>query len=315
MGIILTIASSITLMFAGLCYSYVFKKEATISPNFVAFFRIILSFIPPLILFFKTKSFSTLFGIERRFLFLWGISGSITVTTYFISSKAIGIGMTQFLSSIQSVIIIIGSPFVLNIKFKWSSLIGVIFSVVGLLVILLPEMIDNLNFATTVGKISKNSFDFNLILIGLVSGIFSGVAYLFMAKARISNRFEVITLYWAIPSFFAQLIFFGGTKIFSQIKIYDYSTNIWFLIFLGGILTLLSQIFLSEAYRYGKVIFATFFYFIGSLINVTFEIYQGQIILTHALKFGILLILFGSVFIPLFFHFYNQKFRFHTKVV
>jgi drug/metabolite transporter (DMT)-like permease len=301
MGVLLTVASTICLALAGILYSYCFTLKPNLSPAVIAMVRILVGFLPPLLFVARYRSILPLLGNNRRDLAFWGLAGSATVTTFFFSTQLVGVGITQMLSSVQGLVFFCGAPFLLKERLKWQNLIGLIFSIIGLNFVIISRN------STSIFKLEQSIIESRSILYGLLSGIFGGIAYLFMVRCRRTNCPEVIAFYWAVPSLILQifLVFYLSADYKNKFSIYSYLVNnitniIWFCALLGGILTATSQLLLAESYRHGNAVLLTLITYLGPLINLSVDVISGKILLNYNLKIGFFLIVFGSGVFPLF---------------
>jgi drug/metabolite transporter (DMT)-like permease len=282
MGLSYALASTLCLTLAGFCYSYSFYREPALHPSLAALIRVLVAFVPPIYLVCKTQTVSCLKVVNVRDLLIWGVAGAATVTTYFIASQQLGTGLTQFLSSTQGLVLILFGPFLLNKPFKWENVFSMIFIGVGLYFVLVP---------------SDSHFQFsNAILFGILSGVCAGIAYIFMARARHRNRNEIIHLYWAIPSILVQLFLLTQNKNTWAFDFED--SHVWITLIGGGIFTMLSQIFLSEAFQTTSIILITTISSFGYVLNLFFDISIGKLKPGSQLEIGILVMLFGSIGLP-----------------
>jgi drug/metabolite transporter (DMT)-like permease len=300
MGVMLSSASTICLALAGILYSYCFWLKPNLNPSILVMIRVLVGFLPPLFFLLKKKSILKLMGNNRIDLVFWGLAGSATVTTFFFSSQKVGVGITQMLSSVQGFVFFFGAPILLNESRRWNNLIGLVLSIIGLNYILISRM-PLAGQANGITEISNES-----LLFGIASGIFGGIAYLFMARCRKTNSPEVIAFYWAVPSFLLQLVllFYGhnahGGHFYSIADTeLQLPNSIWLYAFGGGSLTALSQILLSESYKHGNVVLLTLITYLGPLINILADVVFGKVIFSANLLVGVFLIVFGSGVFPL----------------
>jgi drug/metabolite transporter (DMT)-like permease len=298
MGIILSVVSTICLAVAGILYSYCFLLKPNLNPLIIALVRIVLGFLPPLFFILKKRSVLKLIGKNRRDLIFWGLAGAATVTTFFFSSQLVGVGITQMLSSIQGLVFFFGAPILLNESPRWRNLTGLLLSILGLNFILSSR-------AATVALVGANSVTIGKsMLFGILSGFFGGIAYLFMVRCRKTDCSEVIAFYWAVPSLILQLalLYNGSFKSESNSNFYHQlgvPEIVWICAVCGGILTVISQLVLAEAYSYGNVVLITLITYLGPIINLSVDVFIGKILLSTNLLIGVFLIIFGSGIFPI----------------
>lgn len=282
-GVFYAFLAMISAATAGFFYARTFSLDPQLNPLFVGFIRILFGFLPAFILILRRRSLSVIRTTDHKNLILWGICGAATITTYFYSVRLVGVGLTQFLGAIQSLVILIATWGVLHHNVKRDRLLSVIMSLTGILFILNP-------FKAVSGFSTS-------LLPGIGSGVCAGFAYFWLSKCKSKIRFEVVSLYWAIPSFLAQLILITESSFHITLN-FNFPSTIWSGVIAGGFLTALAQIFFSLAIQEGDAFLASLVGYVGAILNVIFDWSLGLIQLSHTLIYGIVLIFLGSVVFP-----------------
>lgn len=283
--LVFVLLSVLTLALAGFFYSLAFQQNRTLSPFFVAAIRVLFAFIPILYLMStKQISLDTLRQWKDTSLILWGLFGALTIATYFLSIPLAGVGFTQFLGSIQGLVILFGLWPILSQVHRKNRLISVLISLLGLLLLVSTKKSTNFVSGWTW-------------LPGICSGVFAGLAYTHLGAASKRHQPAVVSLYWGIPSLLTIILLtaFYSENILTWI---DYSPKLFIFTTLGGGMTALSQFFFTKAARHIDLVFATLLTYLASVANLIFDVAVGSTSLSKAQTLGITFIFFGSAIWP-----------------
>lgn len=280
------ICASIAMAGAGVFYSLAFKSDRNLSPYFVATIRIIFAFGP--IFFLLTTNQLKHCSLQHwrdTNLLLWGVFGSLTLATYFLSVPLAGVGITQFLGSIQGFVLLLTLWPSLAKSQKKIRFLSVFISMGGLFLLLIARNRDL-------------AFNLSSWVPGIASGVFAGLAYTHLGPASKRHNPAIVSLFWGIPSLLtlALLTKMSNEDVFKWTQL---SSQTFLYVLTGGALTALGQLFFSKAARGIDLVVATLFMYLVSVVNLLFDVTTGAISLSSTETFGILIIIFGSAILPL----------------
>jgi drug/metabolite transporter (DMT)-like permease len=212
----------------------------------LAFFRAFLSFIFIGILFIFSRKYKLAKIIkEKKKLFFFGFINALIIIAAYISIKYLSVAMAVLLSSTISIWMIVFSHFILKEKITKKTIIALIISFIGLIIIIYPENIFVNN--TFIG-----------IVTGLLFGIGGGFIYIisktFKTYDKISLTFwqNLISVPFLIPLLFIKTPVFTFYNSFIALSLGLVGALSFIFIFIGfglisgqkgGILNLLSVIF------------------------------------------------------------------------
>lgn len=194
-----------------------------------SFFRIIVN----LLLLFSyaalTGNWVELIGDHRPSLWWRGVFGTLALMASFASIRAIGIGEASFLTASNGVFVAALAPFFLrqhNSPKVWIAIGG---ALAGLFLLFEPRFSD----AMPLGR-----------ALALISGAFSALAYMMIARAGRSNSARSVIFYFCIVATVLHTLLFIVLRPTWPVQATTYA---WLTA--AGLLGSIAQIFLTHAYQ------------------------------------------------------------------
>ena len=180
----------------GLAFFLAHQAEPAFSSLTGSFVRVLTSLFFITFAFLVTQKKSTLFysPLRHRSLWLWGIFGALTVTTYFSAVPMIGSGMTALLSASSGVFITALSPRLAGQAVSPKNWFAVIGSLAGLMLM------------CKVGEVGPSAAGFAL---ASTSGFFGGCAYLMIARRKKDYSGSAIMMTWCAAALLAHFLLFA----------------------------------------------------------------------------------------------------------
>ncbi|MFC2125848.1 DMT family transporter [Bacteroidota bacterium] len=211
----------------------------------IVFFRSIVSVVLSLA-FLKSQGIN-IWGNNKKYLILRGVSGAIALIMYFTLIQSIPLASAVTILFLQPILTNIIGIFIVKEKVHPMQWLFYLISFSGILIIQ--------GFDTRVDPI--------YLLIGVVASVFSGFAYNFIRKLKSSEHPVVIIFYFP-------LITMPITGMLSTLNWVAPSGWDWLILLLVGILTQIAQYFMTKSYqaeeinkvvglRYLSIVFALFF--------------------------------------------------------
>lgn len=221
---------------------------------------------------------------KRILLIAWGLSGAVTVTTFFWSLKMIGAGPAAFLSSISGIITALCAPYLFGTRKSFYVPIAALFAVAGCLLLRNPFAVE----ANYLGWI-----------VGAVSGFAGGVAYLILSMLRNSVSTSTIMAYWTgccLPFHLAVFAFFPPAI--------PHLLTTWYFVIGGGLAMAGAQFFLARSFATGDPIVLGILTYLAPLFTLCLDmVFFDKSYSTYQYS-GALLIITGGVIVVL-----EKKFR------
>lgn len=236
----------------------------------IVLFRSVISLL--LSVYYLRRHNIHMWGNNKLYLVLRGVFGVTALTLFFYTLHHLPIGAAitiQYLSPIFTVLI---ASWFLKEKtqpIQW------LFFLVSFLGVLLIK-----GFDTNV--------DLRLLVIGIVSALFAGLAYNAIRKLKDSEHPMVIVLYFpmiAIPVMLGFSYFYWETPVGIE----------WLYILLMGIFTQIAQFYMTKAFQASEVRFVAGLKYLGILFAIGFDFFVFGY--THSLfaLLGMALVVAGVV--------------------
>ncbi len=255
-----------------------FNVHATFPIHELVLFRSIISFsISASIL--KTKKLPII-GQNKKWLLIRGTAGMIALTLFFHTIHTLPIAISSTLQYLAPIFTLLFATVWLKEKIKTLQWICIFIALSGVFVI----------------GIGKNSFEnqlslnylstLNWILVGVISAIFSGLAYVSVVKLKHTEQPLHVVI--AFPMISLPVMFVWTC--------FDYvipNGIEWLYLLLLGIFTQIAQVFMTKAFMYGDVAIVSPFQYLGSIYAILVGTFLFNEILPFSSFTGIFLILAG----------------------
>lgn len=243
-----------------------------------SFIRVLMNCLFVVTLCFYRKDFRSLWGDARPSLWLWGIAGAATVISYFCSVKLIGVGEATFLYTSYAIFITVMGPWVAKESHSvwvWFAVLGASF---GYYLMKSPQM----NHEMALGK-----------TLGLTSGFFAAIAYLFVRRIGMTNSALTIMAYWCAACLLVHLFIFLLVPL-------DWPSEPmqWLAILLAGIFATLAQLFTAMAFQRGPAAPVAAVSYLAPVLGTFIDCLFFGLILLPKGYLGIALVLCFGVLLP-----------------
>jgi drug/metabolite transporter (DMT)-like permease len=291
---------------SGLCFMFVnfFVKILTNGPTSSAL-PVYSSFpIHELVLFRSVISFSIsafilksknlpIIGQNKKWLLIRGTSGMIALTLFFYTIHTLPIAISSTLQYLAPIFTLLFATIWLKEKIKWLQWLCIFIALSGVFVIGLGK-----NTFENEGVSHQLSL-YSWILIGVLSAIFSGLAYVSVVKLKSSEHPLHVVI--AFP-----MISLPVMAIWSYFDFITPKGIEWLYVLLLGIFTQIAQVFMTKAFMFGDVTIVSPFQYLGSIYAILVGTFLFNEILPFSSFTGIFLILAG-VLLNIVVKHYHQK--------
>ena len=221
------------------------------------FFRNFLMIIFASSILIKTKQSIKINKNDRVVLFLRCSLGLAGMFCVFYANNHLYLANAQILQKLNPLFITIFAAFILNEKLTFKKIITVMLGFIGALIIINPS----------------NSFDLKPSIIGVLSALFGGLAYMMvrLLKGRVNGM--VIIFYFSLLSFIVTFPL--------MISVYKRPTILeWIYLLSIGVFAAIGQYFITKAYHNAPASEITIFDYSGVIISPVF----GLLIFSEAIS-------------------------------
>ena len=245
--------------------------------------RSIVSFAISLFIIKRKKL--PVFGVNKKWLLIRGLAGTIALTMFFYTIHHLPFALATIIQYLAPIFTVILAMILLKEKVKTLQWFFIILSFSGVGLIAFNKFI---NSGTGVEEIN-----FFYIGIGMISAVFSGLAYTAVIQLKKTDAPITIVLYFpmvAIP-LMTVLCFWDFT----------WPQGIeWFILLIIGIFTQLAQISLTKALHLGSAATITPFQYLGAIYMFLIGYFVFDERLSFIVNLGIVIILSGVLLNALF---------------
>ena len=212
------------------------------------------------------------FGNNKKWLIVRGVAGVIALTAFFYTLQKMPIGPALTIQYLSPIFTAIFAIFILKEKMRSIQWLYFLVAFAGIVLI------------------KGYDEDASLLLVGLgiLSAIFSGIAYNAIRKLKDTDHPVVVVFYFPLIA----------TPIMAIISLFVWVTPTgwdWLLLLLMGVLTQIAQVNMTKAYQAAPVGKVAPLKYVGILLAIAFDIslfgvsYQGITLV------GIAMVVFGVV--------------------
>ena len=241
-------------------------------------FRSIISF--SISAFILKRKKLPIVGSNKQWLLIRGTAGMIALTLFFYTIHKLPIAISSTLQYLAPIFTLIFATIWLKEKIKWLQWICIIIALSGVFVIGIGKN-TNVNI-----QILDSVTNLKWIIIGVISAVFSGIAYVSVVKLKSSEHplhvviaFPMISLpVMAIWTYF-DFVLPNGIE--------------WLYLILLGVFTQIAQVFMTKSFMFGNVTIVSPFQYLGSIYAIFVGTFLFEEILPFSSLTGIFLILAG----------------------
>ncbi|MCB0738364.1 MAG: DMT family transporter [Bacteroidetes bacterium] len=193
----------------------------------IVLFRAVVSLIISYYLLKRARI--SIWGNNKKLLIARGLFGFVSLTLYFYTVKEIQLASAVTLQYLSPIFTTLFAVFILGQKVKWLQILFFALAFYGVFLIK--------DFDSTV--------DTKLLLLGIASAIFSGLAYNMIAKLKGQDKPLVIVFYFPLVTI----------PLIAPYTLFNFIMPTWVelvLLILTGIFTQIAQILMTKAYQTDK---------------------------------------------------------------
>jgi drug/metabolite transporter (DMT)-like permease len=246
-------------------------------PYEIVFFRSVISLS---ICFYIIKQKKIpFFGNNKIWLLIRGIFGVTALTLFFYTLKNLPIAVATIVQYLSPIFTVIFAIFLLKQKVKPIQWIFFLIAILGVYIIGYDKAIGSNAFSVEVNPL--------WVLLGVLSAVFSGIAYNAIMKCRTTD--EPITVVMYFPLIATPIMI-----VIMLIKGYVIPQGIeWAILFLIGIFTQFAQVFMTKSFHSEDASKVTPIKYIGAVYAVCIGFFIFDEKLSQVVSIGITLILLG----------------------
>lgn len=217
------------------------------------------------------------FGNQKKYLILRGVFGVTALTMFFYTLQQLPLASAITIQYLSPIFTAFFAIFILGEKmYRWQWLFFLV-SFSGIAII----------------KGFDPNVSLSLFLIGVVSAIFSGLAYNCIRKVKDTDHPLVVVFYFPLIA----------TPVMAIISIFNWVTPIgweWLLLLLMGISTQIAQVYMTKALQAGEANEIVAFKYLGIILALGFDLIIFGVIYSPIALVGISLVLAGVLFNVIF---------------
>lgn len=218
-------------------------------------------------------------GVNRKGLMVRGTSGMIALTLFFFTIQHLPIAIASSIQYTAPIFTVLFASIYFKDKVSSLQWLSIFIALIGVYTI---------GFATSSNELETSFNSFKWIGIGLLSALFSGIAYVSVVKLKSTEHPLNIVIYFPMLSIPVMTIW--CTFDFVLPEGID-----WIYLLLLGIFTQIAQLLLTKALMFGNVEIISPFQYLGSI----YAILMGYVIFDETLSLfafiGIFLIISGVI--------------------
>ena len=263
------------MIFAALMFSLmnVLVKELNRIPVFeLVFFRSIFSLIYMIVLLSHKKIKP--FGKNKKILILRGVFGTIALTLFFITLHKTPLAIAVIIQYLSPIFTIIFTSIFLKDKIAYQQWLFFFVSFIGVVFI--------------KGFDESNQIPINYVMVGIISSVFSGLAYLCIVKLKSTDHHLVTVFYFPLIS----------TPIMSILSFFNWkqpSMVEFFYLICVGFFSQIAQIYMTKGIQSQPSGSIMIFKYIGAIFALIFGYFIFDEKFSIQALFGIILLLLGVV--------------------
>ena len=238
-------------------------------------FRSIISF--SISAYLLRKRNISIFGTNRKGLFIRGFSGMIALTLFFYTIHHLPIAIASTLQYLAPIFTIVLAAIFFKDRINLAQGICICIALIGVCIIGLSKLEIN----TIASKLS-----WSWIIIGVISAIFSGIAYISVVKLKATETPLNIVIYFPMLSL-------PVMTIWSCFEFVRPQNEEWIYLLLLGIFTQIAQVLMTKAFMTAAIGVVSPFQYLGSIYALLIGYYFFNESLPFLSILGIVFILLG----------------------
>jgi len=239
--------------------------------------RSIVSFLISAFLL-KRKNLNIL-GTNRKGLLVRGTAGMIALTLFFFTIQHLPIAIASSIQYTAPIFTVLFASIYFKEKVSSLQWTCIFIALIGVYII---------GFTTNSSDLDTSMDTFKWIGLGLLSALFSGIAYVSVIKLRSTEHPLNIVIYFPMLSIPIMLIWCMFDFVLPE-------GIDWIYLLLLGIFTQIAQLLLTKALMYGNVEVVSPFQYLGSIYAILLGYYIFDEKLSYIAIAGIALIIVGVI--------------------
>ncbi|GAB4152255.1 MAG: DMT family transporter [Planctomycetota bacterium] len=246
---------------SALCFSLMALLVKELKPSFdffeLVFARSLFGLVFTLVLIIKNRV--SILGNDRKSLLRRGLFGFLGLVTYFFAIQHLdSLGDAVMLTYTNPIFVALLAPFMLKEKARPVRFLIILLSFAGMLMIVKPDFELNSVFS----------------LIGLSSGIFTALAYIYIRKATASDSSLTIMLYLPLVSVAVTgpyvLVKSGVSAVLGSFAWITWEELL--LLLAVGLLSTVAQLFLTVGFKYETASRATIYNYTAPVFAMALDL-------------------------------------------
>lgn len=218
-----------------------------------------------------------LFGNNKKWLLIRGVSGTIALTIFFYTLHHLPLALAAVIQYLAPIFTVLFAIALLGEKVKslqWL-FIGISFSGVGLITI-----------SKLTGMELGENISLEWLIMGIIAAVFSGIAYVSIMKLRDSDAPISIVFYFPLVA----------APVMTILCLFDFvmpSGIEWIILLTIGIFTQFAQVLMTKAFHLGKASVIAPVQYLGAIYAYLIGFFMFDETLSWIIDTGIILIIFG----------------------
>jgi len=252
----------------------VFESIQDYPPYEIVFFRSIISLTICVYIIRQKKI--PFFGNNIKWLFVRGVFGATALTIFFYTLKNLPIAVATTVQYLSPIFTVLFAIYLLNQKVKPIQWLFFIISLLG---------VGFIGF----GKHSDLTPDIDLfwVVMGIISAVFSGVAYNAIMKCRTTDHPITVVMYFPLVATPIMIVIMIIKGFVMPIGIE------WGILLVIGVFTQIAQIFMTKSFHEEEASKITPFKYLGAIYAVCIGVFIFDENLSLVVYIGISLVLTG----------------------
>ena len=241
--------------------------------------RSVVSFVISLVVIKHRKL--PLFGVNKKWLLIRGVAGTIALTIFFYTIHYLPLAIATTVQYLAPIFTVIFAIVLLKEKVKILQWFFIALSFLGVCLIGLDKLVES---NQTTAQISYLWLGW-----GMISAVFSGIAYVAILKLKTTDAPIVIVFYFPMIAIPAMIVF----CLFD----FTFPRGIeWLLLLIVGLFTQFAQILMTKAFHEGTASTITPFQYLGAIYAFLIGYFVFDETLSMIVNIGIVMVV-GGVFI------------------
>lgn len=222
-----------------------------------------------------------LFGVNKKWLIIRGVAGTIALTIFFYTIHYLPLAIATTVQYLAPIFTVIFAIVLLKEKVKTLQWFFIALSFLGVSLIGLDKLVETTK--------ATESISYLWLGLGILSAVFSGIAYVAILKLKATDAPIVIVSYFPMIAIPVMIVFCLFEFTMPQgIE--------WLLLLIIGIFTQFAQILLTKAFHEGTASTITPFQYLGAIYAFLIGYFVFDETLSTIVNVGIVMVV-GGVFI------------------